>query len=363
MYGEEAGIESQPGKEAQPVQVMPEILFQFHGSGGGYFKIWMVNVFLSIITLGVYSAWAKVRRKQYFYGNTRLASAAFQYLADPVKILKGRAVVFSAFIVYSVITRMVPLAAPLFMLLLFLAIPWVVVRSLAFNARNSAWRNIRFNFKGTYGGAAKAFILWPLLVPFTLGAMMPYVLYCQKKFVVENSWYGTTAFTFHAKPGDYYGIVLRFAIPAFLLLVLAGVAVSLVLSGFPGSIPEVPCGQTLASLVPLMFMGGLYLCAFVYFGVKFSNLLFNSGGLARHRFRAFMKIGPYAGIVFTNTIATVFTLGLFHPFAQIRSHRYKMENLALVPGDDLDRFVTDELTETSALGGEMSDILDFDFGL
>ena len=55
-----------------------ETPFQFTGTGGEYFKIWIVNILLSIVTLGIYSAWAKVRRKQYFYGNTRVAGSALQ---------------------------------------------------------------------------------------------------------------------------------------------------------------------------------------------------------------------------------------------------------------------------------------------
>ena len=39
---------------------------QFNGRGGEFFGIWIVNILLSIITLGIYSAWAKVRTKRYF---------------------------------------------------------------------------------------------------------------------------------------------------------------------------------------------------------------------------------------------------------------------------------------------------------
>ena len=48
---------------------------QFTGSGSEYFKIWIVNVLLTIVTLGIYSAWAKVRRLRYFYNNTRFAGS------------------------------------------------------------------------------------------------------------------------------------------------------------------------------------------------------------------------------------------------------------------------------------------------
>ncbi len=40
--------------------------FEFTGDGREYFRIWIVNVSLTVITLGIYSAWAKVRRMRYF---------------------------------------------------------------------------------------------------------------------------------------------------------------------------------------------------------------------------------------------------------------------------------------------------------
>jgi uncharacterized membrane protein YjgN (DUF898 family) len=39
----------------------------FTGRGGEYFGVWIVNLLLTIVTLGIYSPWAKVRRLQYFY--------------------------------------------------------------------------------------------------------------------------------------------------------------------------------------------------------------------------------------------------------------------------------------------------------
>ena len=44
-----------------------ELPFEFRGDGAEYFKIWIVNILLTIVTLGIYSAWAKVRNNRYFY--------------------------------------------------------------------------------------------------------------------------------------------------------------------------------------------------------------------------------------------------------------------------------------------------------
>jgi uncharacterized membrane protein YjgN (DUF898 family) len=349
--------ETAPPIPRAPGRSEGQLPFEFKGTGGQYFKIWIVNVVLSIITIGIYSAWAKVRRKQYFYGNTRVAGAAFRYLADPVKILKGRIVVFIGFAIYSAANNFLPPAVGFVLLIGFMVImPWLVVRSMAFNARNSSWRNIRFNFTGTYAEAAKVFILWPLLVPFTLGILSPYVFYRQKKFIVERSAYGTAPFMFKATPKDYYAIVFKFVVYLLGLLILAAGIGFLLQKLLPALLP-------MASIVFPILMVAVYLYAFAYFSIKTSNLLYNSGRLKAHGFKATMQVNAYALIVLTNTLATVVTLGLFHPFAQVRAYRYKINNLSMLAKGDLDQFVAAELKETSALGDELSDFLDFDFGL
>lgn len=76
---------------------------KFTGDGFEYFKIWIVSLVLTIVTLGVYSAWAKVRRTQYFYSNTYIANSSFDYTADPFVILKGRFLVVLFFVPVIVI--------------------------------------------------------------------------------------------------------------------------------------------------------------------------------------------------------------------------------------------------------------------
>jgi len=66
------------------------LAFTFSGSGAEYFRIWIVNLLLSVATLGIYSAWAKTRRLQYFYRNTQLAGASFDFRGAPKAILRGR---------------------------------------------------------------------------------------------------------------------------------------------------------------------------------------------------------------------------------------------------------------------------------
>ena len=127
-----------------------EYPFEFHGSAGEYFRIWIVNLFLTIVSFGIYSAWAKVRTERYFARSTRLAGASFDYLANPIAILKGRLLVLGFFSLYSLASTFVPLLSIAFSLAFVVIIPWAIVRSMAFRAHNTAWRGLRFHFDAPY---------------------------------------------------------------------------------------------------------------------------------------------------------------------------------------------------------------------
>ncbi len=129
--------------------------FRFGGNGGELFRIWIANLFLTIVTLGIYSAWAKVRTNRYFWGNTHLGGTSFDYRANPLSILKGRLLVLVFLAAYGGVSVFWPMADAPFGLLFVAFIPWAIVRSLTFRARNSSYRNIRFDFRGRYAAA------WP----------------------------------------------------------------------------------------------------------------------------------------------------------------------------------------------------------
>jgi len=335
-----AGDRPQPAATATPARVP----FEFNGNGSEYFRIWLVNILLTIITLGIYSAWAKVRNKQYFYGNTRVHGAGFEYLASPARILRGRALVGGALMVYWGLSIFLPYVEAVFILAFVFALPWLIVRSLAFNAHNSAWRNIRFGFSAGYRDAFSVYILWPLLAMATLGLFSPYAFYRQKKFLVENSSFGRSRFSFHATWKDYYRILL----PASLLTLLA-VAVF---------------GVAAFTFAPIVLLAvPIYLYLFAYFSVQSGNLFYNSSRLSRHRLESSMEVRGYLWLVLSNTLATALTLGIFHPWAKVRTLHYKMQHLSLLPAGDLNAFVAGMQQAVGPVGDASGHFFDFDLGL
>jgi uncharacterized membrane protein YjgN (DUF898 family) len=182
---------------------------QFTGKGSEYFGIWIVNLLLSIVTLGIYSAWAKVRRKKYFYQNTVIDGAAFDYHANPIAILKGRIIAFGLYIAYILSTKYAPILAGILLLVFFVALPWIITRGLMFNARNSSHRGLRFDFDATYGQAALVYIGYTLLTIVTLGLALPFVMQRTNKFTFNHHKFGATHFDMSATVAEFYKIYLK----------------------------------------------------------------------------------------------------------------------------------------------------------
>ena len=134
---------SLPQREAQHHAVT------FTGNGREYFGIWIVNVLLSIVTLGIYSAWAKVRRMQYFARNTQIDGASFDYHGDPKAILKGRLIAFALFAIYQFAGIAHPFLGVGVAIVLAGVMPALLLRSLRFRLYNLSYRGLRFHFTGT----------------------------------------------------------------------------------------------------------------------------------------------------------------------------------------------------------------------
>ena len=196
----------------------------FEGKAGEYFGIWIVNLLLSLITFGIYSAWAKVRRKKYFYNNTLIENVGFDYHANPIAILKGRIIAFILFALYAYGKSSSPILAGIVVLLFFLALPWLVVRGSIFNSRNTSHRGLRFDFVGTVRQAARVYMKLPILTGLTLGLMAPYAAHERKQFLMNNHRFGLSQFNMSRVMKQFYKVYLIVFIVPF-IGILAAVAI------------------------------------------------------------------------------------------------------------------------------------------
>jgi uncharacterized membrane protein YjgN (DUF898 family) len=365
-----------------------EHAFTFTGRASDYFRIWIVNLFLIIFTFGIYSAWAKVRKKRFFYGHTWVADANFEYHADPVAILKGRLIAVVALVCYYVVGQFMPRLAVGIALCLFAAAPWFIARSMAFNAFNSSYRNVRFRFFAGYRDVLKIiwpfgiFIALPLLFPhwdpsskspptgsfwwltalqmITLAVAYPYAVGALSRLRVDRSQYGAIQMRFNGDIDGFYNIYATAVVVA--IMGMLGVSIAgAILGAVTANAASAGNWITLLFAASYLFMFSLLTG---YTRSRVGNLVFNSSNLAnRVYFRSTLKARKLGQIYITNLLAILFSAGLATPWAAVRIARYRASCLSLSSTIPFDDFAADTAAEIGAAGEEVGEFFNIDISL
>ncbi len=351
---------------------------EFRGSAREYFRIWIVNKSLTLLTLGIFSAWAKVRRKRYLYSHTTLGGTPFQYLGLPIPILKGRILAAAGFLLYYLSTHFFTYLLPYVIAAGMIAAPWVMARSAAFNARYSAFRNMTFHFDGSYMDAFKVLYAWGVVALFIVAFIVasiygnpkytgiavgvialiftlsvPWWVKRLKKFLVEHSSYGGRKGVFSATGGQFYKIFLLSAL-ILLAVAIASVALSQLMSGLKSTI------FPFVIIVPI-YAG--YVLAYAFYQSRSGNLVWNHTALGPIRFRSALRSRDLLKLYVTNALGIVASLGLLIPWAVMRTMKYRADTMRVTLEGELTGFEGSDLTRVGALGAETMEIFDMDFSL
>ncbi|NKK63989.1 DUF898 family protein [Rhizobium leguminosarum bv. viciae] len=342
---------------------------RFTGTASEYFGIWIVNVLLTILTLGIYSAWAKVRRNRYFYGNTVLLGRSFEYHATGMQILIGRLIVVAFVIVANILAVIHPLFSLVTTVLILIALPWLIVRGLRFNARVTSYRNVRFDFAGTAGGAFVSVILGSLVAVVSLGLLAPLASRWLNRYVFNNLRYGNRPFHTDPRIGALYGALV---VPA-LMVVLGAVLVFTLGSTMIGWLQAYNAGAVRSDLGDALTAFGLYAILFSFFIVyglagliyraDIHNMVWSSTWIdRRHKLRSDLSPVRFAWIVVSNVVVTLLTLGLMRPWAAVRLARYMAEHTAIRIEGEIGEVFTQFEASGTAIGSEYMSMEGFDFG-
>ncbi|MFO6422302.1 YjgN family protein [Motilimonas sp. KMU-193] len=353
---------------AQPAPTSTKAYYRvnFTGQASEYFKIWIVNIALTIITLGIYSAWAKVRTRQYFYNNTLINNTSFQYHGEPLAILKGRIIAVILFVLYSFAVNSLPIIALPTFLIFMAALPWIVMRALAFNARMTSFKGIRFKFKANYLETLQIVLLWPILLIFTFGLIFPLIKHKYYEFVAKHTQFGNSGFAYQGKISDMF-IIYLIAMAISAGVTTAMVIIGLIFAGFAGLASGMEDSSALmiwfassgVTLFIVLYIA-LNLVIWAFVQAKTVNLIFNNLTLGENRFYADLNFSQVAIIQFTNTLAILFSLGLAYPWAAIRMTRYRNTCIQVIAADNLDNFTASEAERVNALGDEAAEVFDLD---
>lgn len=335
---------------------------EFTGKSGEYFKLWIVNLLLTIVTLGIYGAWAKVRNTQYMYGHTSIDGHRLRYLATPMQILKGRAIAMLIFAAYSILAELSPYLAMVLTLILLGAFPWLIVQGIRFSMRMTAYRNVRFSFAGTYGGALLNFIVYPLIGVLTFYLAFPWALKKMHQYIYDNITYGGKPLELKNSTGFYYGVLLAcLGMTVVIVAVLAAIFAGGAAFSSGSSSPSV-----IMALAPAIFIGYFLVMYGVagFFKANLHNHIHNNLSMEEVvSFKSSVSVPGYMLLTITNGLLVMVTLGLAYPVTQIRKAAYISKSMEVVVKPGMEELINTVSDGDSAMGEEASELFDAEVSL
>lgn len=377
-------------RAAQQAHHLP---IEFGGTGGEYFRIWIVNLLLTLVTLGLYYPWAKVRKLRWFYGHTQLAGHAFDFHGEPRKMLRGTLLAGLLVLAYSVAGEFSALSGLLAAGIVAGLWPLMLRAALQFRLANTSWCGLRFSFSGSvreaYGAVAPPLLLF--LVPATLAAFheadlglapttlqaldamfvvaallmllgLPYFLWRLKRYQHSHFRLGQLRTEWKGELRAVYALCLRTFGIVLVPIVLIAVGVAGITAGSS-------FGAAVVLLLPLMFallivgMVVVYIVAPAYFTVRMQNLAWTKTGNRYMRLRSQLAFGPYVKLQLVNWLLVMFSMGFYWPWAVVSTRRMRLAAITVVSRvepEELAMAVRPKAGDAAADMGE--DLFGLDFG-
>jgi uncharacterized membrane protein YjgN (DUF898 family) len=364
----------------------------FTGKVSDYFRIWIVNLLLTLVTVGLWSPWAKVRKRRYFYGHTWLADANFEYHGNPVAILRGRLIAAAAIGVYWVFRNLSPSAGPWLLALLLCGAPWIIARSLMFNTANSSHRGVRFRFSGTPRDVALA--IWPLalaLVAYVatsgstldfmehparffgqLGAVSaaffaiyPYAIAQIRRLTVGKSAWADQAFRTTMRTRNVYSIYLIGVARCLFGAIFVGFFILLGVEVLTKGHANGPAFGAFGVVVLAAFLWvGVFIAWTAYNRSRMTNLVLNTARLSDlAKLHCTISASVLAKLYTVNLIAIVGSCGLLIPWAVVRVTRYRLQEISVEIEAPLTTVAATVTQNPRATGEELGEMFGIDLAL
>ena len=365
----------------------------FTGSGSEYFRIWIVNLLLTLVTLGIYYPWAKVRRLRYFYGNTQVDGATLDFHGNPLKMLKGSTLVAVLFGVYTAAGQFSNSAGLVALVAVAAIAPALVRASMQFRLANTSWRGLRFRFTGSmadvyravlplYGPAVllvglsafigpegenmpttRWFLLSVLGVLLLTLALQPWTFWKLKQYQHRHYALAAQQTRFNATPGSFYLLCLK----------ILGLVVLPVGLPFVAALAFIANGQlhyyspvlviwiTFIAIVLVLLLLNV---AKPYAITRMQNLVWNHTSSQDLQFRSGLRFRSLLLLTMKNWFFVCITLGLYWPFAAVAVARLRLQAVSIHSSVPLDTLVGQRGTGSNdAAGDAAGDMLSFDLGL
>ena len=362
--------------KATPLPVAGRSFLQFLGTGREYFGIWIVNLVLCIITLGIYIPWARVRTRRYFYRNTLLDGHSFDYLADPKRLLIGYLIIGAFFVLYTIagnIDASVALAVLGFFAAVFPGFttspsafsrptPPTAIFASASTAASKAPTSPSLAGRSSRSAPWACSALWPSSsrknTSLTISPSAPSALSSAVALATFS------AFSTRSASRSYCSLVPPYSRRGNPRRADAHLRRERRLNDYNGRSARTIC-MGLSSIPLAVYV--IFLVLFAVWAVLSRSYCWNNtvvkAGPDEVRFESRLGIRRYPWISLSNIVLIIVTFGLFAPWAVVRMFAYRISCLSVHGATSLDDLVAEISAEPNAMGEAASDLFDFDFGL
>ena len=306
----------------------------FRGSGGSLFGIHIVNVLLTLITLGIYYFWGKVRVRSYLLSQSEFEGDRFSYHGTGKELLIGW---LKAMLVFGVPVGLLAnapelldagvavkvVAGALVYCIVTVFVPVAMVGARRYRLSRTAWRGIRFSFRGRVWDFVKLFVGGTLLSFITLGLYTPFFATKRQGFMVSHSHFGNQKFDFDGRGRDLFSPYL------------------------------------VAILLTLPTLG---LC-WIWFAARKRRYFWDHTSVSAARFHSTVTGGALLGLYVVNLLLLIVTLGLAWPWVKCRNARFAFRYLTLEGPLDVAGIQQEAQVVVAATGEGLASFLDMDFDL
>ncbi|MET2898718.1 YjgN family protein [Vibrio rotiferianus] len=373
----------------------------FEGRGGELFGIWIINVLLSIVTLGIYSAWAKVRTKRYFYGNTYIDGENFEYHAEPMQILKGRLVALAIVLVWGIANSFILPLALVLLLLFYVALPWLLWSNARFDSAMTSYRNVHFSFNSSLKDAyitilgrgfgavlavmvfigicvavasvsQSASVILGLCSVVVMAALYGWVVVGVQRYFVNGYRYGDWQFSGELETSFFVKTYLKaiaFGLGTVVVISIVVVSVFMQLTG--GSLTSLYESSPFITIV-VMYLGmiGFTIGLTAYTATRTRNYFFSQMKLDKEgqqennfTFKSTYTVDGYMRLIISNFLLQVVTLSIARPWVMVRTSRYVADKTVVV-GDMSQLKAADQDSKVkSAISDEVAQAFDLGVGI
>lgn len=343
--------------------------FQFYGNWGDFLKIAIVNLFLTIITLGIYRFWATTREREYLWSQTQFIDEKLEWTGKGMELFIGAVMVgillvlpitILQFVAQGAIMQDSPGLAIAIIFGLFLFIYYLIglayFRALRYRLGRTYWRGIRGGSDEPGFKYGISYIWKNILGIIPIYLLVPWSMISLWNERWNHMSFGAHKFQSNAQWQDLMKRYLLFYLVPF-LAVIAGIYVSVNTAISDSGLPE--GNRTIfggLALILILFYITLPIVALMFYSKYFRVAV---SGLRLHNLEFDFKARSLDWIILFvgNVLLVVLTLGIGYIMIPYRNWKFfitHMEAYGEVNLDDL----TQSTTERSKHGEGLLDAFD-----